>query len=223
MRANFLGQAGRFAAEDEPVAGREARFGKRVRALGGEREHALGVGAFGFDQRGEGLVDLERGVFVVVEPGALQLLVVEFEAERLDEVELAAGVGGEADDVAGVGRDFGFDENDVQHAAIVVAFAVVLGLACARKHQCRNLAGARRANGFGGAVQGGTGGHHIVDEQHAAFAQQVLLFREHGKRMAQIAQPLRARQPGLRYRVLRAHQQVGVQCARQCKAARKQQ
>ncbi len=32
----------------------------------------------------------------------------------------AAGVGGQADDVARVGRDFGVDEDDVKHALIVL-------------------------------------------------------------------------------------------------------
>jgi hypothetical protein len=31
-------------------------------------------------------------------------------------MQAAAGVGGKADDVAGVGWNFGFDENNVEHA-----------------------------------------------------------------------------------------------------------
>src|SRR5207249_11568815 len=52
-------------------------------------------------------------VFVVIEPGALQLFVVEGEAERAHEVQARAGVRREPDDVAGVRRDFGLDQDDV--------------------------------------------------------------------------------------------------------------
>ena len=54
---------------------------------------------------------------VIVEAGAPELFVFHREAERLDEVQPRAGVGGEADDVARVGRDLGVDENDVKHRA----------------------------------------------------------------------------------------------------------
>ena len=47
--------------------------------------------------------------------GALELLVVHRKAERFDQVQRAAGVGREPDHVAGVGRDLGVDEDDVEH------------------------------------------------------------------------------------------------------------
>ena len=53
--------------------------------------------------------------FVVVEPGAPQLAVFEAEAEGLDEVQPRAGIGAQADDVAGVGRNPGLVEHDVKH------------------------------------------------------------------------------------------------------------
>ena len=49
------------------------------------------------------------------QPGTAQQLVVHRKAERLDQVQRAAGVGGQAYHVAGVGRDFGFDQDDVEH------------------------------------------------------------------------------------------------------------
>jgi hypothetical protein len=52
----------------------------------------------------------------VVEAGALQAAVVEAEPEPADEVEAGAGGGAEARHVAGVRRDFGLPEGDVQHA-----------------------------------------------------------------------------------------------------------
>src|SRR5438105_6573897 len=60
-------------------------------------------------------MSLHRSKLVVIEAGALELPVVQGEAERLDQVQPAAGVGGKADDVAGVRRNFGMDENDVEH------------------------------------------------------------------------------------------------------------
>ena len=58
---------------------------------------------------------LERGVFVVVEPGATQAPVVEFETEPADEVEPCPGVGAEAYNVARIRGDLGFIENEFEH------------------------------------------------------------------------------------------------------------
>jgi hypothetical protein len=52
---------------------------------------------------------------VVVEPGAAHRLAVQAEAERLDQVQLAAGVGRQPDQVAGVRRDLGFEDHEVEH------------------------------------------------------------------------------------------------------------
>lgn len=58
---------------------------------------------------------LERRILVVVQPGATQAFVIQFETQRLDQVQLAAGVGAQADDVAGIGWDFGLEQDDVEH------------------------------------------------------------------------------------------------------------
>ncbi len=60
-------------------------------------------------------MNLHVGKLVVVEPGALELAVIHGEAERLDQVQARAGVRREADHVAGVRRDLGMDEDDVEH------------------------------------------------------------------------------------------------------------
>ena len=62
-------------------------------------------------------VALHVGVLVVIEPGALQLPIVHREAERLDEMQPRARIGGEADDVAGVRWNLRMDEDDLKHAA----------------------------------------------------------------------------------------------------------
>jgi hypothetical protein len=83
--------------------------------VGGHGEHARLV-RLGIAQEGVPvLVHLHVGVFVVIETGAAHLGVVEREAERFDQVQLRPRVRAQADDVARVGRDFGFDQYDVKH------------------------------------------------------------------------------------------------------------
>jgi dihydroorotate dehydrogenase (NAD+) catalytic subunit len=53
---------------------------------------------------------------VIVEAGPLHARVVQREAERPDEVQRRPGVRAQADYVAGVGGDLGFEEHDVEHA-----------------------------------------------------------------------------------------------------------
>lgn len=53
---------------------------------------------------------------MVVQPGSLDVLVVEIEPQRLDQVQLRTGVCGEADGGAGVAGDDGVVEDDVEHA-----------------------------------------------------------------------------------------------------------
>ena len=55
---------------------------------------------------------LHIGVLVIVEPGAFERTILPAEAERFDQMQFAAGVGAQADDVTRVGRDFGLEEND---------------------------------------------------------------------------------------------------------------
>jgi hypothetical protein len=50
----------------------------------------------------------------VVEAGAAELGVGDLEAEGFDEMEAGAGGGAEARDVAGVGGNFGVDEDDIE-------------------------------------------------------------------------------------------------------------
>ena len=55
------------------------------------------------------------GVFVVIQSGAAQLFVIQIKAERADQVQLRPAVGAQADDVAGVGRDFRLVKDYVKH------------------------------------------------------------------------------------------------------------
>ena len=83
------------------------------------------------------------GVLVVVEPGAAQQLVVHRKAERLHQVQRAAGVGRQPDHVAGVGRDLGFDQDDAEHGRGVDRHA--LGQRRARHHPHVDARARRRA------------------------------------------------------------------------------
>ena len=58
-------------------------------------------------------VDVHVGVLVIVQPAAAEETVIEFEAERFDEVQRCAGVSAEADDRARVGSNLRLDEDDV--------------------------------------------------------------------------------------------------------------
>jgi hypothetical protein len=62
---------------------------------------------------------LHVGKLVVVEPGPLHPLVIPLEPQRLYQVQPIAGVGAEADDVAGVGRNFRLVEHDVEHDGVL--------------------------------------------------------------------------------------------------------
>ncbi len=53
----------------------------------------------------------------IIQPGAAQFPVLQPEAERFDQVQARTGVGAQAHDVAGVGRNLGLIEHDVKHAA----------------------------------------------------------------------------------------------------------
>ena len=45
---------------------------------------------------------------MIVQPGAAQAFVVPRETQRFDQVQIKAGIGAQADDIAGIGWNFGF-------------------------------------------------------------------------------------------------------------------
>src|SRR6516165_4480721 len=102
-----------LGTEEQGVARLEVRgaVGLRAARLDAEEPH----GSKRLEAAREARVDAHRGEFLVIEAGAAHGPCGELEAERLHEVERRARVGGEADDVAGVGRDLGLDEHNVEH------------------------------------------------------------------------------------------------------------
>ena len=105
-------EAGGFAAEDEVVAGLVGDFGV-VSGTVGLDEPEAGGGGKGLAEGGPVGPAVPGDLLPVVHAGAFELAVVELEAEGFDEMEGGVGGGAEAGDVAGVGRDFGFEEDDV--------------------------------------------------------------------------------------------------------------
>ena len=74
-------------------------------AFGGERENAAplqgGKAIF------KGFVQTDAGKFMIIEPGTLHFGRIQRETQRLHQMQFGTAVGAQADDVAGVGRDFG--------------------------------------------------------------------------------------------------------------------
>ena len=58
------------------------------------------------------------GQIVIIQACAFQVTVVQGEAEWFDQMQLAAGVGAQANDIAGVGWDFRLLQNNVQHEVL---------------------------------------------------------------------------------------------------------
>jgi hypothetical protein len=54
---------------------------------------------------------------VVIQASATHLFVLHGKAQWLDQMQAATRIGSQTDDVAGVGWDFGLNQNDMKHAA----------------------------------------------------------------------------------------------------------
>src|SRR5690606_19130913 len=85
-----------------------------ARALGSQPEQALRF--FGFKKALVISVYLYRRVLAVIQPRPAHLLVFQRESQGFDQMQAAAGVGAEPDDIAGVRRYFRLIEYNVQHA-----------------------------------------------------------------------------------------------------------
>ena len=107
-----LGEAGGFAAEDEVIVGAVLGVGVEFGAVGFDEPEA-GVGGEALREVGPIFPAVPGELLPVIHAGAFELGIVQFEAEGFDEVEDGLGGGAEAGDVAGVGGDFGFEEDEV--------------------------------------------------------------------------------------------------------------
>ena len=110
------GQATGFGAKQERVARAEGDLVKPAFPVRGKAKQPrrAEAGQAGVKVR----VTEHRGKFVVIQAGSAEANVVQLKAKRLDQVQLAAGIGTQANDVASVGRDFGLEQDDMAHRAV---------------------------------------------------------------------------------------------------------
>ena len=118
-------QSGGFAAKEKDVIGADGRVVKTALTFGGQRPDV--APGDGLEKRRPVVVMVDVGELGVIQPGATQAAVVPGKAQRVDEVQHRAGIGAEADDVAGVGRDLRLVKGDVLHDE---------GLMLARQRTC---------------------------------------------------------------------------------------
>ena len=118
--ANVHGQTAGLRSKHKPIAGLKCHVVRGAGAFGGHGKHAGGVGFGIVQKRGPVGVAQHGRVLVVVQARAAHVLVFHREAQRFDQMQGATGVGRQADDIARVGWDFGVDEDDVEHAPIVL-------------------------------------------------------------------------------------------------------
>lgn len=155
---------------------------RRHREEASPRECSLAI-------RPVGVADDAR-VFVIIQSGAAQMLVAQVKAQRLYQVQIAAGIGAEANDVACVGRDFGLKEDDGKHGGrdslrTRGGLNHVSRLEGTRDDRDVNFLGTMKAQYSGSFTGGGAAGHDIVDQQDPPSSQIVIT----GKRPAEIAVP----------------------------------
>ena len=79
----------------------------RGRAFGGQGEHALRL--LCFQKRGVIVMANNGGKFMIIQPCATQAFVVPRKAHRLNNVQTKTGVGTQADNIAGIRRNFWFE------------------------------------------------------------------------------------------------------------------
>ena len=69
------------------------------------------------------MVTLDFGELVIIQAGAAQALVIPHKTERFNQMQAIAGVGTQADDVAGIRRNFRLVQNNIQHDSGMSAWA----------------------------------------------------------------------------------------------------
>jgi len=116
QRAKYrIRQAAGFRAEKQNIVVSEAGVRILTRCPGAERPHRSRP-VFQATFQTDVQVGVAPGIrpLMIVEPGPLQFGVVEREAQRLDQMQLSAGICANTDDVSGIGRDFRLIEHYLQ-------------------------------------------------------------------------------------------------------------
>jgi hypothetical protein len=112
-REEVFRESAGFSSEDECIAiGKGGRPVGTV-GFGGEQEEAACLRVL--EAVWKGIPRAFVALVPVVHPGAPTGGMVNVEAEGSDQVEARSGGGAEACDIAGIGRDFRLDEDDVKH------------------------------------------------------------------------------------------------------------
>ena len=111
---NLGGDAGGFAAEDEPVGFGEARLPERLGALTGEEPDWAGIFSREIEERCGIIVNGQAQARPIIHGAAAEILVVEHEPQGPDQMKFSSAGDASAGDVAGVGRDLRLEEGDSQ-------------------------------------------------------------------------------------------------------------
>lgn len=112
---NFVGKANRFGTEEQAVVVLIFDICKPLLTFVGEGENPAGLS--GFEPGAEIFVDDYDGSIAIIHSCPTQLLVVESESERLDEMKAASDVGRQPHTGPGVGGDLRSIENEIEQAA----------------------------------------------------------------------------------------------------------
>ena len=123
------------------------------------------------------------GIFMVVETGAAQGLVVDVETQWFNKMQFGAGIGAQADDIAGVGWNFGLVEDDGDHSGVSgTGYAEdvirpmgqeIDSMTQGTCHDCnRDLRGAMHFQYAGTFAKCRSAGHDVVYQQDA-FANEI--------------------------------------------------
>ena len=113
---DFARQAACFAAEDEDVVVVQALVEGAGLSRSGHRP-AAALAQCQLTGVPVGMPE-NTGIFMVVETGAAQGLVVDVETQWFDKMQFGPGIGAQADDIAGVGWNFGLVEDDGDHSGV---------------------------------------------------------------------------------------------------------
>jgi len=104
------GQAAGFIAENKNIVRAKAWCVKTLAALGGHREQAA-AGQSGLADRPVSM-PVDPGKLVVIQTGTFEGAILPAETEWFDQMQFDAGIGAQADNVTGIGWDFGLEQND---------------------------------------------------------------------------------------------------------------
>ena len=118
---NGLGQARSLVAKDQIILRGIAHFRVMARAaLLDQPEPRVRTQPLLEDRPTGPAMPLD--LLPVIHSSPLQVTVIELESEWLDQVEQRAGGGAQAGHIAGIGRDFGFDEDNLHEQNLVTLF-----------------------------------------------------------------------------------------------------